>query len=91
MTKEFVTYEQSQALRNFGFNNMNIEEIEKLIKIKSQTGAQLTDRELSVRWWGRLSVDEKRAILNEYSLHDISIMDSDSESVYWVWLKQQKL
>jgi hypothetical protein len=68
---------------------MNIEEIEKLIKIKSQTGVELSDRELSVRWWGRLSVDEKRAILNEYSLHDISIMDN--ESVYLVWLKQQKL
>jgi hypothetical protein len=69
---------------------MNIEEMNELIKIKSQTGVELSDRELSVRWWGRLSVDEKRAILNEYlPLHDISIMDN--ESVYLVWLKQQKI
>jgi hypothetical protein len=66
------------------------EEMNELIKIKSQTGVELSDRELSVRWWGRLSVDEKRAILNEYlPLHDISIMDN--ESVYLVWLKQQKI
>ena len=69
---------------------MNIEEMNELIKIKSQTGAQLTDRELSVRWWGRLSVEEKQAILKEYlPSHDIGIMDY--ESIYWVWLKQQKL
>jgi hypothetical protein len=69
---------------------MTSEEMNELIKIKSQTGVELSDRELSVRWWGRLSVDEKRAILNEYlPLHDISIMDN--ESVYLVWLKQQKL
>ena len=69
---------------------MTSEEMNELIKIKSQTGVELSDRELSVRWWGRLSVDEKRAILNEYlPLHDISIMDN--ESVYLVWLKQQKI
>jgi hypothetical protein len=62
--------------------------MENLIKIKSDIGVQLTDRELSVRWWGRLSVEEKRAILKEHlPSHDIGIMDY--ESVYWVWLKQQ--
>jgi hypothetical protein len=51
---------------------------------------QLTDRELSVRWWGRLFVEEKRAILKEHlPSHYIGIMDY--ESIYWVWLKQQKL
>jgi len=64
--------------------------MEDLIKIKSNIGVQLTDRELSVRWWSRLSVEEKRDILKEYlPLHDIGIMDY--ESVYWVWLKKQKL
>lgn len=64
--------------------------MENLIKIKSDIGVQLTDRELSVRWWGRLSVEEKQAILKEYlPSHDIGIMDY--ESIYWVWLKQQKL
>ena len=64
--------------------------MEKLIKIKSDAGVQLTDRELSVRWWGRLSVEEKMAILKKHlPSHDIGIMDY--ESVYWVWLKQQKL
>jgi hypothetical protein len=64
--------------------------MEDLIKIKSDIGAQLTDRELSVRWWGRLSVEEKCVILKEHlPSHDIDIMDY--ESIYWVWLKQQKL
>ena len=64
--------------------------MENLIKIKSDIGVQLTDRELSVRWWSRLSVEEKGAILKEYlPSHDIGIMDY--ESIYWVWLKQQKL
>jgi len=64
--------------------------MENLIKIKSEIGVQLTDRELSVRWWGRLSVEEKQSILNEY-LPSYNIGMMDYESVYWVWLKQQKL
>jgi hypothetical protein len=64
--------------------------MENLIKIKSESGLQLTDRELSVRWWGRLSIEEKQTILKEnLPSHDIGIMDY--ESVYWVWLKRQKL
>jgi len=64
--------------------------MENLIKIKSEIGVQLTDRELSVRWWGRLSVEEKQAILNEH-LPSYNIGMMNYESVYWVWLKQQKL
>ena len=64
--------------------------MENLIKIKSDIGVQLTDRELSVRWWGRLSVEEKRAILKEY-LPSYDIGNMNNEYVYWVWLKQQKL
>jgi hypothetical protein len=67
---------------------MNEQLITELIKIKSDAGVQLTDRELSVRWWGRLSVEEKMAILKEH-LPFLQIIDY--ESVYWVWLKQQKL
>lgn len=64
--------------------------MENLIKIKSQTGVQLTDRELSVRWWGRLSVEEKRDILKKcLPSHDIGIMDY--ESIYQLWLKKQTL
>jgi len=64
--------------------------MEDLIKIKSDIGVQLTDRELSVRWWGRLSVEEKRAILKEHlPSHDVGIMDY--ESVYQLWLKKQTL
>jgi antitoxin component of MazEF toxin-antitoxin module len=64
--------------------------MENLIKIKSDIGVQLTDRELAVRWWGRRSVEEKQDILKEHlPLHNIDNMDY--ESVYWVWLKQQKL
>jgi hypothetical protein len=64
--------------------------MENLIKIKSDIGVQLTDRELSVRWWGRLSVEEKQVILNEH-LPSYNIDMMNYESVYWVWLKQQKL
>ena len=64
--------------------------MENLIKIKSDAGVQLTDRELAVRWWGRLSVKEKQAILKEY-LPSYDINNIDYESIYWVWLKQQKL
>jgi antitoxin component of MazEF toxin-antitoxin module len=64
--------------------------MENLIKIKSDAGVQLTDRELSVRWWGRRTVEEKQAILKEY-LPSHNIENIDYESMYWVWLKQQKL
>jgi hypothetical protein len=64
--------------------------MENLIMIKSEIGAQLTDSELAVRWWGRLSVEEKRAILKEH-LPSYDIGNMNNEYVYWVWLKQQKL
>jgi hypothetical protein len=64
--------------------------MENLIKIKSEIGAQLTDSELAVRWWGRLSVEEKRAILKEH-LPSYDIGNMNNEYVYWVWLKQQKI
>jgi hypothetical protein len=60
-----------------------------LIKIKSYMGVQLTNLELAVIWWGRLSVKQKRTILKEHlSSYDIGNMNN--EYVYWVWLKQQE-
>ena len=62
--------------------------MENLIKIKSESGFQLTDRELSVRWWGRLSVEEKQHMMEKYiPTHSIGVMDY--ETIYWVWLKKQ--
>lgn len=61
-----------------------------LIKIKSEAGVQLTDRELSLRWWGRLSLMEQQEILDTY----LPSQKGDSisyETIYWVWLKQQTL
>jgi hypothetical protein len=61
--------------------------MEALIKIKSENGIQLTDRELAVRWWGRLSTEEKESVLNTY-LPNYS-NDVNYETMYWIWLKQQ--
>ena len=60
-----------------------------LIKIKSYMGVQLTNLELAVIWWGRLSVKEKRTILKEH-LPSYDIGNMNNEYVYWVWLKQQE-
>jgi hypothetical protein len=60
-----------------------------LIKIKSYMGVQLTNLELAVIWWGRLSVEEKRAILKKH-LPSYDIGNMNNEYVYWIWLKQQE-
>ena len=60
-----------------------------LIKIKSYMGVQLTNLELAVIWWGRLSVKEKQTILKEH-LPSYDIGNMNNEYVYWVWLKQQE-
>ena len=64
--------------------------MEELIKIKSENGIQLTDRELAVRWWGRRSEEEKRVLLETY-LPSYEISSVTYETMYWIWLKQQKL
>ena len=49
-----------------------------LIKIKSYMGVQLTNLELAVIWWGRLSVKEKRTILKEHlPSYDIGNMNNE--------------
>jgi hypothetical protein len=64
--------------------------MEELIKIKSENGIQLTDRELAVRWWGRRSEEEKKVLLETY-LPSYKINSVSYETMYWIWLKQQKL
>lgn len=61
---------------------------ENLIKIKSDAGVQLTDRELAVRWWGRLSTTEQDEVLSNYS---IVIRPIDYDIMYWLWLKKQEI
>jgi hypothetical protein len=60
-----------------------------LIKIKSYMGVQLTNLELAVIWWDRLSVEEKQTILKKH-LPSYDIGNMNNEYVYWVWLKQQE-
>jgi homoserine acetyltransferase len=60
------------------------------METKRESGGQLTNFELAVRWWGGLSVKEKQAILNEH-LPSYDIGNMNNEYVYWVWLKQQSV
>jgi hypothetical protein len=64
--------------------------MEKLIDIKTKSGIQLTDPELAVRWWGRLSDEEKQLYLNTY-LPSYEINEVDYETMYYIWLKKQEL
>ena len=64
--------------------------MEDLIKLKTDIGVQLTDRELSVRWWGRLSTKERENLLETF-LPTFSVDNINYETQYWIWLKQQKL
>jgi hypothetical protein len=61
---------------------------ENLIKIKSDAGVQLTDRELAVRWWGRLSTTEQEEVISNSNL---TIRPIDYDTMYWLWLKKQKI
>jgi hypothetical protein len=62
---------------------------QELIEIKSKSGVQLTDRELAIRWYGRLSDAEKLALLEEY-IPSFSPEALTDENKYWLWLKQQR-
>jgi hypothetical protein len=48
----------------------------------------LTDRELSVRWWNRLPVEEKQTLLNTY-LPSQEVDNMSYETMYWIWKRQQ--
>jgi len=60
------------------------------METKRESGAQLTNFELALRWWDGLSVKEKEAILKEH-LPSYGIGNMNNEYVYWVWLKQQSV
>jgi hypothetical protein len=62
---------------------------QELIEIKSKSGVQLTDRELAIRWYGRLSNAEKLTLLEEY-IPSFSPEALTDENKYWLWLKQQR-
>jgi hypothetical protein len=68
---------------------MNEHLITELIKIKSDAGVQLTDRELAIRWWGRLSTTEQEEVLSNSNMVIRPIIDYDI--MYWLWLNQQKI
>lgn len=63
---------------------------QELMEIKSQAGIQLTDRELAIRWYHRLSGVEKLTLLDKY-IPSFSPDELSDENKYWLWLKQQKL
>ena len=63
---------------------------QELMEIKSQAGIQLTDRELAIRWYGRLSDVEKLTLLGKY-IPSFSPDELSDENKYWLWLKQKKL
>ena len=64
--------------------------VKELIEIKTNAGAQLTDRELAIRWYSRLSNEEKVALLDEY-LPSFKPDVLTDENKYWLFLAQQKL
>lgn len=64
---------------------------ENLIKIKSDAGVQLTDRELAVRWWGRLSTTEQEEVISNSKLTKLTIREIDYDTMYWLWLKKQNI
>jgi hypothetical protein len=64
--------------------------VKELIEIKTNAGIQLTDRELAIRWYSRLSNEEKVALLEEYLPSFKSDLLTD-ENKYWLFLAQQKL
>lgn len=60
------------------------------INLKTNIGTELTDKELAVRWWNRLSDN----IQNEYIIKEfpeLIMEDLDTDTVHWIWLKKQQL
>jgi hypothetical protein len=64
--------------------------VNNIIEIKQNAGAQLTDPELAVRWYNRLSSDEKFKVVQDFLSGFNPEKLSDNEK-YWVWKKNQKL
>ena len=64
--------------------------VKELIDIKVNAGVQLTDRELAVRWYSRLTNEENLALLEKY-LSSFTSNELTDENKYWLFLAQQKL
>ena len=62
----------------------------ELIDIKVNACVQLTDRELAIRWYSRLTNEENLALLEEYFPSFTPDVLTD-ENKYWLFLAQQKL
>jgi hypothetical protein len=63
--------------------------MQKLAKLKTESGIQLSDPELAVRWWGRKDDKEKQELLDKY-LPKFKIDSMNHNDIYWLWKKQQK-
>jgi hypothetical protein len=64
--------------------------VKELIEIKTNAGVQLTDRELAIRWYSRVTSEENLALLEEYFPSFTPDVLTD-ENKYWLFLAQQKL
>lgn len=61
-----------------------------LIKIKAESGVSLTDRELAIRWWSRLSETEQVEVITHLNL-TLQLQEVTDDNAYWMWSKRQKL
>jgi hypothetical protein len=67
-----------------------IRRIQELAGLNAESGIQLSDPELAVRWWSRKESSEKQDLLNQY-LPKHKINNISPQDIYWLWKKQQKL
>jgi hypothetical protein len=58
--------------------------VKELIDIKVNAGVQLTDRELAVRWYSRLTNEENLALLEKY-LPSFTSNELTDENKYWLF------
>lgn len=65
--------------------------MEEIIKIKTECGVELSDTELAVRWWKRLSLDEKKRFVSEHLSENYDISEMNYSDIYWLWKKKQTL
>jgi hypothetical protein len=70
--------------------NLDMKSVKELIDVKANAGVQLTDRELAIRWYSRITEDTKLALLGEY-LPSFTPSELTDENKYWLFLAQQKL
>jgi hypothetical protein len=90
---KYPIYQDDEG-NNYIKTGSGIKDVEDLdqsqVKINKLNENELSDPELSVRWWGRKSKDEKQSLLDKY-LPSMEIKDMFKDDIYWLWKKQQKL